>query len=78
MNKPIVDGLERDLADKAEVVRLDVTTQLGQWTAAKYGVRGTPTLIVVNGQGQPVLTQITLVRPVPIKEQIDMLLTQAN
>lgn len=78
MNKPIVDGLERDLADKAEVVRLDVTTQLGQQAAAKYGVRGTPTLIVIDGQGQPVLTQFALVRPGPVNEQIDTLLAQAN
>lgn len=73
-----MDGLERDLAGKAEVVRLDVTTQVGQRAAATYGVRGTPTLIVIDGQGQPVLTQMALVRPGPIKAQIDTLLAQAN
>ena len=64
--------------DKAAVVRLDVTTRLGQHAAAKYGVRGTPTLIVVDGQGLPVLTQLALVRPAPIKEQVDRLLAQAR
>lgn len=73
-----MDGLERDLTGKAEVVRLDVTTQVGQRAAAKYGVRGTPTVIVIDGQGQPILTQLALVRPGPIKEQIDLLLAQAN
>ena len=73
-----MDGLEHDLTGKAEVVRLDVMTQVGQRAAATYGVRGTPTLIVVDGQGQPILTQLALVRPKSIKEQIDTLLTQAN
>jgi thioredoxin-related protein len=76
LNKSIVDGLERDLADKAEVIRLDVLSRLGRQAAAHYGVRGTPTVIVVDGQGQPVLTQLALVRPGPIKEQVDLLLAQ--
>lgn len=66
------------MAGKAEVVRLDVTTRIGRQAAAKYGVRGTPTVIVVDGQGQPVLTQLALVRPGPLKEQINTLLAQAN
>lgn len=73
-----MDGLEQDLAGKAEVVRLDVTSQVGRRAAASYGVRGTPTLIVVDGQGQPVLVQLALVRPGPVKEQIDTLLAQVN
>ena len=73
-----MDRLERDLADKAEVLRLDVTSQLGRQAAATYGVRGTPTLIVVDGQGQPVLTQLALVRPGAVKTQIDALHTQMN
>ena len=73
-----MDRLERDLADKAEVLRLDVTSQLGRQAAATYGVRGTPILIVVDGQGQPILIQLALVRPGPVKTQIDALLTQLN
>ena len=73
-----MDGLEQDLVNKAEVVRLDVTSSIGRQAAAMYGVRATPTLIVIDGQGQPVLTQLALVRPGPIKAQIDALLTATN
>ena len=73
-----MDRLERDLVDKAGVLRLDVTSQLGRQAAATYGVRGTPTLIVVDGQGQPVLTQLALVRPGAVKAQIDALRTEVN
>lgn len=69
-----MDGLERDLTGLAEVVRFDVMSQLGRQAAGQYGVRGTPTLIVVDGQGQPVLAQSSLVRPGPIKREIEALL----
>lgn len=49
--KPMVDGLERDLGDRAQVIRLDVYTGLGQQMAARYGVRGVPTFVVLDGEG---------------------------
>lgn len=73
-----MDRLETNLADKAAVLRLDITTPLGRHAAAQFGVRGTPTLIVVDGQGQPVLTQLALVRPGPVEAEIDRLLAQTN
>lgn len=78
LNKPIVDGLEQDLNGKATVLRLDITSRLGRQAAASYGVRGTPTLIVVDGQGQPVLTQVALVRPGPVKNQVEALIAATN
>lgn len=47
----MVDGLERDLGDSAKVIRLDVFTGLGQQMAARYGVRGVPTFVVLDGEG---------------------------
>lgn len=73
-----MDGLERDLTGKAMVMRLDVTTPLGRRAAANYGVRGTPTLIVVDGEGEAVLTQVSLIRPGAVKSQVDELLAKAN
>lgn len=73
-----MDGLEQDLSGKATVLHLDVTSRLGRQAAASYGVRGTPTLIVVDGQGQPVLTQVALVRPGAVKRSIDALVSESN
>ncbi|MCB0211678.1 MAG: hypothetical protein KDJ52_20235 [Anaerolineae bacterium] len=78
MNKPIVDGLESDLSGQAEVVRLDIMTAVGRQAASMYGVRGIPTLMVVDGQGEPILIQMSLVRPGPIKKQIEQLLAQTQ
>ena len=70
MAKPIVDGLEKKLADKATVIRLDVMSQVGRQAAAYYGVRGIPTLVVVDGNGQSVYSQVGILRPAQVVEQV--------
>lgn len=74
MAKPIVDGLEKKLVDKAVVVRLNVMDDIGRQAAARYGVRGLPTLVVVDGAGQPVYSQVGIVRPAPVIEQVEAVL----
>jgi hypothetical protein len=69
-----VDGLERKLDGKASVIRLDVMSQVGRQAAARLGVRGVPTLLVVNGDGQVALTQVGIVRPGEVQAQIDELI----
>lgn len=71
-----MDGLERDLIGKADVLRLDVLSPIGRETAVRFGVRGTPTLILVDGRGVPVLTQVGVIRPSAIKKNVDALLSQ--
>lgn len=74
MAKPIVDRLERRLDSKASVIRLDVMSQVGRQAAAHYGVRGVPTLLVVNGDGQVSLTQVGIFRPSDVETQVDALI----
>ena len=57
MAKPIVDGIERDLGSRGRVVRLNVLSGIGSEVAARYGVRGVPTLIVFDGQGRVTYAQ---------------------
>ena len=56
--KPIVDGIERDLQGRAEVVRVNATGSLGRDLAARYGVRGIPTTLVINGAGDVIHRQV--------------------
>ena len=74
MAKPIVDGLEKKLAGKATVIRLDVMSQVGRQAAAYYGVRGIPTLVVVDGNGQSVYNQVGILRPAQVVEQVEAML----
>ncbi len=73
MAKPFVDGLEKDLAGKAGVIRLDVLSRVGQETARRYGIRGTPTRIVLDGQGQLVYGEVGLPDSNRILAQVDSL-----
>jgi thioredoxin-related protein len=56
MAKPIVDGIERDLEGTAQVIRINAITELGGRLAQRYGVRGVPAIVVLDGAGQ-VVTQ---------------------
>ncbi len=75
MAKPIVDGLEKDLDGKADVIRLNALSSIGQQGAAHFGVRGLPTLVLVDGNGEVILTQVGIILPGPIREQINQLST---
>jgi hypothetical protein len=72
--KPIVDGLEQDLAGQAKVIRLDLWSPVGREAARHFGVRGLPTLLVVDGEGRVVLTQLGLLRPGEVRNRVEGLL----
>ena len=54
MAKPIVDGLESDLAGRARVLRLNVMDSIGMSAARRFGVRGVPAFFVLDGRGSVV------------------------
>ncbi len=49
--KPIVDGIEKDLRGKADVVRLNMLSRVGREIASRYGVPAVPTLVVLDPDG---------------------------
>ena len=55
--KPIVDGIERDLQGRAEVVRVNALGDLGKELASRYGVMGVPTTLVLDGGGDVIYQQ---------------------
>ncbi len=52
MAKPVVDGIEQDLAGRAQVLRLNVADPVGLQIAQRYGVRNLPTLVILDDKGQ--------------------------
>jgi thioredoxin-related protein len=63
-----VDGLERDLEGQARVLRLSVLDDVGGQLAMRYGVRGVPTFVLLDGAGEVVLVQGGM----PNKEALQM------
>ena len=58
MAKPIVDGIEKDLEGTAKVIRLSVTSRVGNLMAQRYGVRGVPTIVVLDGEGEVITVSV--------------------
>jgi thioredoxin-like negative regulator of GroEL len=71
--KPVVDGLERELGDRAQVLRLSVTDDVSAQLAAHFGVRAVPTLLLFDGTGEPVLTQVGIPKRDEIVEAVERL-----
>ena len=46
-----MDGIEEDLEDRAQVVRLSIVSEIGRQVARRYGVQGVPTLILCDQEG---------------------------
>ena len=77
MAKPIVDGLENDLGDKAPVLRLNVQDEVGVNAARRFGVRGVPAFFVLDGQGQVVHAQVGVPNRAIITAQVRALLEKS-
>ncbi len=58
--KPVVDGIERDLAGSATIVRVDLLSDFGQTIAKRYGVQFTPTFLFLDRAAAVVLTTRTI------------------
>ena len=69
-----MDGLERDLQGRAQVLRLGVMDDVGVELAMRYGVRGVPTLVVLDGAGEVVLRQTGMLDRAEIRVAVEELL----
>jgi len=74
MAKPVVDGIERDLEGAAQVIRINVVSQLGGQLAQRYGVRGVPTTVVLDGAGEVISRSVGMPDRVGLVAQVNGLL----
>ena len=49
--RPIVDGIERDLADKLDVLRVNIAEDVGQEVRERFETRMVPTVILLDAEG---------------------------
>lgn len=49
---PVVNGLEEDFGDDLQVVRLNFNDSENDAAIAALGVRGHPTIVLLNGDGE--------------------------
>lgn len=65
-----MDGLEDDLQGRADVVYLDLLSDVGRDAASTYDVKAVPTLLVFDGAGNVILRQSGLPDPGAVKDAI--------
>ena len=76
MAKPVVDGIEREVASRTRVVRIDVNSPQGSELAQRFGVRGVPTLVVFDGTGNVVVNQVGRINRLEVMNAIAHLQVQ--
>lgn len=52
--KPAVDGLEREYEGRAQVLRVDLQSEVGGELGDRYGVDTVPTFLVFDARGEEV------------------------
>lgn len=76
MAKPVVDRLERDLGDRAQVLRLSIGSDTGLAAALRYGVRAVPAFLVFDGQGTLMAQSSGLPNGRQLQELLESLATE--
>jgi thioredoxin-related protein len=69
----MVDGLERELGDRVQVLRLDVLSPVGRAAASAYAVRAVPTFVLFDVRGEMVYYQMGFPGKAVIRQEIDKL-----
>jgi thioredoxin-related protein len=74
--KPVVDRLEQELQGQVQVLRLSVADDVGGQLAVRYGARGVPTFVLLNGTGKVVFQQGGMPDREAIKSAVEELLNR--
>jgi thioredoxin-related protein len=69
----MVDGLERELGERVQVLRLNVLSPVGRAAASVYAVRAVPTFVLFDAGGEMVFYQVGFPGKAVIKQEIDKL-----
>jgi thioredoxin-related protein len=68
--KPVVDGLEQELGDQLQFVRLNIQDKVGMELAPVYGFQYTPTFIFFDGQGNELWRSVGELNPQKVRDSL--------
>ena len=70
--KPVVDGIEHDLAGRATVLRVDLLSDAGTALAKRFGVEFTPTFVLLDRRGAVVDTVRAVDRDTTVSRLLEL------
>ncbi|MEK7808317.1 MAG: thioredoxin family protein [Chloroflexota bacterium] len=68
--KPVVDSIETNTKDKANVIRLNIQSDVGQMYASRFNARTVPTFVMLNAQGEVAWTMVGRVEPQKVYDSL--------
>jgi thioredoxin-related protein len=68
--KPVVDSIETNTQDKANIIRLNIQSEVGQLYASRFNARTVPTFVMLDAQGEVAWTIVGRVDPNKVYESI--------
>jgi thiol-disulfide isomerase/thioredoxin len=69
--KPIVDRLESEFEGRLTVIRLNIQDPAGRAFVDRYGVKYTPTFVLLDAEGKFLWTTVGAVDPVDVRRLLD-------
>ena len=73
-----MDGIKREYRGRLNVVYLDITRARGKEMAKEYGLMGTPTLLLLDSEGNQVNVLRGLLSKSALERAVDDLLAQSG
>ena len=70
VEKPIVDGLEKELSGRLEILRINIQEPVGRELAPVYDFEYTPTYIFLDGQGHEQWRTIGEIDPQQVRDSV--------
>ena len=69
----MVYGLERELGERVQVLRLNVLSPVGRAAASAYAVRAVPAFVLFDASGEMVYYQVGFPGKAVLRQEIDKL-----
>lgn len=69
--KPVVDSIETNTKDKANVIRLNIQSDVGQMYASRFNARTVPTFVMLNAKSEVAWTMIGRIEPNKVYDVIN-------
>jgi thiol-disulfide isomerase/thioredoxin len=70
--RPVVDRIEREYQGRLDVLRVNAQDDLGALLSARFDLRGTPTFLLFDSDGDEVLRSVGVIDPRELARELEV------